>query len=279
MFGTTLRNSANGYLKYIYSGGLQANADLNQAFDDGLWVYDPSASLSTQDVADILVEAATVKLIQVAWSLENSQYPAVLYDKPGVKNPLNLPTSGPNNQYFSDDDAAKTRYPGEVDGKDGNKYSAWIVNVNNPPPRCNTRECANPDRPIVALKGMDAIKDAGNSWGITWMDMIASSLQGFLLAKKTNPFGLPDVTKTATGDFGSGDFIALQGGPATPGFVNIPTCTGRLALENYSHLQELRLRQGNDKKPEDICASWPCCKVTWDIAQGSSCVGLNDLCE
>lgn len=47
-------NSVNPYLKYIYSGGGFANQALNTIFADSLRVYDPSAGLSSQEVADLL---------------------------------------------------------------------------------------------------------------------------------------------------------------------------------------------------------------------------------
>lgn len=99
------------------------------------------------------------------------------------------------------------------------------------------------------------------------------------MAGKKNPFGITDASKDATEDFGSDNFITLQNGPASPGFVNIPTYTGRLGIENYYHLQQLRLRQGDNKQPSDICAEWPCCEVDWDLGSGSPCEGLNKRCE
>jgi hypothetical protein len=161
------------------------------------------------------------------------------------------PTSNyERNDWYSDSDAAKTRYTGNYKASDGKEYTLWLVGavLTITPAYGNF---------IAPLKGHDVIDNNNNEWGVTWRTFFESSFSGFLMSSKENPYHLQGPSSQSYSDVTSGNFFTLQKGPLSPGFIGLPVCTVGLALQNLLHF--------SNKGAGNLCEVFPCCAVDWQI--------------
>ncbi|KAK0625150.1 hypothetical protein B0T17DRAFT_263848 [Bombardia bombarda] len=263
--------SVRATMEHIYSGTDQGTADLQGMLGNGVFLNDPSGDFSSPQIGDLFADATLVQLILLAWSLGQGQTPIVLYDKAGVDHPLKELVPSVYDAYFKPSAAAKTRFPGDFKGSDGNLYSVWLVDFSN------FYDDGSFDTKYLfkELKGQDKLvyddPKIGNEWGVSWHEYLESSFEGYLRNKKTNPYPLVSSSKLEYGDKDSGNFFALQKGTSSPGLIKLPVCTAYLVYENIAHW--------DDVKNQHPCDVFPCCLIDWKLSGNSPCEGLGPRCE
>ncbi|KAL9090903.1 MAG: hypothetical protein Q9165_005111 [Trypethelium subeluteriae] len=258
------------YLDNLQNGSLSSNDNLNATLFNGMFVGDPGASLTMEDMRDGALSVLCSQLLIPAWNMvADAPYlggiHVTILEQPGSCN-----TSNP---FDGQDPDESENFSAGPRLKRQNGDHTWAMSDSD---ASLSRVCldgdstyyliatgyGNPEQGLVhALPGIGQLTPKNRFGDLTVANIVNSSLMGYQLNGNANGYQMPDNSMIVNGQGDLGDSI-FQESHNTPGYFAVPICGADEMVGAMFNI---------DPEKDNCNDQWPCCgKPETGYSKGSS---------